>query len=456
MCAAIFAVPMLAACDSDDDDTSKGPEIDPVDYVGQLKLDMDSETKKQEVEVRLFIDGDTTHFNPIKDSDVTDYNAEDFIETQGYIKARYLAINTPESTGKIEKWGKTASNFTHDKLADVESIIVESDDENWNIDSTGERYLLWVWYMPKGETEYRNLNIEILQNGFALASSTANNRYGEIATAALAQAQAMQLHVFSPEDTKDENYYEGEAIPVTLKELRCNINDYVQTAVAVEGTVTASFDNSVYIEDYDEESGLYFGMPVYYGFPKDDILTVLIVGNRVRVVGSVTEFQGTYQISGVSCNKYRELETNSTVLGKDKAAFTETSAVDIISGSVDIDFEDETAPNGKRTITLDYGEAIMSTSVTVANLTVSSIYSTKDAKGVATGEMSITCLAEDNTTKIVIRTQKMTDANGNTVDESYFPKNTKLTVKGIVDYYSSSKTSPYQIAVHRFDYFTFV
>ena len=38
-----------------------------------------------------------------------------FLEN-GVLKARYIAINTPESTGSIEPWGKKAANFTKTKL----------------------------------------------------------------------------------------------------------------------------------------------------------------------------------------------------------------------------------------------------------------------------------------------------------------------------------------------------
>jgi len=37
-------------------------EFNGIDYAGQVKLDMDSETAKQEVTVKSYIDGDTTHF----------------------------------------------------------------------------------------------------------------------------------------------------------------------------------------------------------------------------------------------------------------------------------------------------------------------------------------------------------------------------------------------------------
>ena len=46
-----------------EDGTPSGGPAEMVDYVSQLKLDMDSESKKVEVTVKTFIDGDTTHFN---------------------------------------------------------------------------------------------------------------------------------------------------------------------------------------------------------------------------------------------------------------------------------------------------------------------------------------------------------------------------------------------------------
>ena len=66
-----------------------------VDYVAETKLDMTSDTLKLEATVKSFIDGDTTHFYVEE--------CEEFPD--GIVKARYLAINTPESTGKLEVWG---------------------------------------------------------------------------------------------------------------------------------------------------------------------------------------------------------------------------------------------------------------------------------------------------------------------------------------------------------------
>ena len=432
LCAALVAVPVffaVSACDPKEET----PET--VDYVKQLTLDMTTDTKKQEVTVRTYIDGDTTHFDPV--GATTDFN-----ETQGYIKARYLAINTPESTGKIEKWGKTASNFTHDTLANAESIIVESDDNKWNIDSTGSRYLLWIWYKPKGGTEYRNLNIEILQNGYALASATASNRYGEIAVAALNQAKEQKLHVYS--NDVDPNFYEGGAIAIDLKELRYHVEDYLQVKVRVEGVITTDYGNTVYIEDYDGETDTYFGMQVYYGATASASLKKLLkIGNVINLVGSVTEFNGTYQISGLTASS-KDAEANTTKVGEADPAFKETSAKDIASGKLTVAFENEEAENGVEEITLDYGEAIMSTSVTVSNLTVVSVSTTTDTQSDNYNAMTLTCRDEAGN-QIQVRTVPFRE-DGVYVTEERF-KGKTITVKGIIDYYYG-----YQVKVYLLDW----
>ena len=118
----VFALCLTLACLVACNKTEK------VDYVSQLTLDMNSSTAKAEVTVKNYVDGDTTHF----------YVSESVV-SGGILKARYLAINTPESTGKIEEYGKAASNFTRSKLENADAIMIESDDGKWNVDSTGGR-----------------------------------------------------------------------------------------------------------------------------------------------------------------------------------------------------------------------------------------------------------------------------------------------------------------------------
>ena len=272
-------------------------EAEYVDFAGQIGLDLQSETVKQQVAVKSFIDGDTTHFYVPETISYTPEN----MPADGVLKARYIAVNTPESTGKIEEWGKAASRFTREKLENAEEIWIESDDDRWNLDSTSTRHLVWVWYRPQGEQAFRNLNIELLQNGLAIANSSAQNRYGETCMAAIAQARALKLNIYSGE--KDPDFFYGDAIELTIKELRLHPQAYEGKKVAFSGVITVNHNNSVFIEDYDEETGLYFGFSAYYGNNMSGGgLEVLSVGNEARIVGTVQYYEAghTWQVSGLT------------------------------------------------------------------------------------------------------------------------------------------------------------
>ena len=394
---ACMLVGSFVACNKTPDDPKH------VDYAASVKLDMSSSSLKQEVTVKMFIDGDTTHF----------YVPNSVIDG-GVLKARYLAVDTPESTGKIEAWGKTASNFTKEKLSSATSIIVESDDGKWNADSTGSRYLVWVWYKPEGSDEYRNLNIEILQNGLAIASNSGQNRYGETCLKAIAQAESEKLSVHS--GTKDPNFYYGEAVELTLKELRCNIADYDGVRVAFNGIVTKDSNNGVYVESYDEETEMYYGIYVYYGASASgDILDMLIPGNEVRIVGNVTEFQGSYQVSGLTYRKMKPNDPNNTQKLSEghSAAYLLTSADRFKNGKVDVIMGDEKK-------TFDYAELALGSSIKLENLKVKSMYTTNDENSGSRGAISITCEVDGVT--IVIRTSVLYDDD-----------NKIINVKGVVD-----------------------
>ncbi len=426
--AVVFLLAVFTGCQqkepANSDDEAQNQEF--IDYVAGLKLDMTTASLKQEVTVKTYIDGDTTHF--YVPTSITD---------SGVLKARYLAVNTPESTGKIEEWGKAASNFTKNALKNAVSIIIESDDDKWNADSTGSRYLVWVWYKPSEDAEYRNLNLELLQEGYAIASSSANNRYGTTCMSAIAQAEAFKKPVYSKQP--DPDFYYGPAHEITLKELRTNIEAYSNETVAFEGIISADNNNGVYVEEYDEETGIYFGIYVYYGFNLSGTgLEILSVGNRVRIVGSVQYYEagGSYQVSGL---KYRAMKPddpeNIQKLGEGfSGAYPVTDAARFMTGNVVIpDAEGEEQE-------YKYGDMVMSTTLTLENLQVVDTYTTTNDASSMKGAMTLTCKAGDTT--VSVRTIVFVNSDGTLITEdAYAGKN--ITVKGVVDFYEGN----YQILV---------
>lgn len=410
--------------------------IDPVNYVSQLKLDLNSATAKTEATVKIYIDGDTTHFN-----------VPETVVKGGVLKARYLAINTPESTGKVEPYGKVASDFTKSKLKEATSIILESDNSTWNADSTGTRYLVWIWYKTATSSEYRNLNLEILQNGLCIGNSTLNNIYGETCMSALNQAKAMKLNLYSGK--KDPTFYYGEAIPMTLKELRLNMTDYLQKTVAVEGVITRFYNDGVYFEEYDEESDMYFGMYAYYSKTANArILDLMDIGNRVRLVGTVTEFQGSYQISGLIYDKYKpDSLGNCKLLSKDNEASYRVTTVEDYLGKKDITVYVPDEENPEQTVekqlTFDYAELALYTTVTVNNLKITKTYATSSENVLSNGAVTITC--DYNGKTVTVRTMPFKDENNQLIGKDYYTIGKTINVRGVIEYFDGN----YQIKVYK-------
>lgn len=419
---------VFTACDQQKQPVQSQPVdagTEHVDYVLQTQLDMNSNTKKQEVRFgdRSQIDGDTSHFE-----------VSTSVDPSGVIKARYLAVDTPESTGQIEEWGKAASRFTKEKLSTATSIILESETDRWNYDGNG-RYLVWVWYQPTLGAAYRNLNIELLQNGLGASSSASEGRYGATAVAAINQATREKLYMFSGE--KDPEYPYGEATSVTLRELRANVENYNGVKVAVEGLVTYNSDYTAYIQSYDAETDMWYGMQIFYGY-NSQLIPVLEQGAQVRIVGVVTEFYGTYQISSLSYNRMKPEDPANT------SQISKGNEIPYPLTDPDRFYSDVTVQTGEEQITKKFNELSVSTSISMKELRVRRVYTTTNPDSDDCGAMTLTCEADGVT--VSVRTEVLKDENGEIITaDAYDGK--LISVKGVVDHYEGN----YQIRVYTAD-----
>lgn len=186
----------LTSCGGGDTPFEEKVYPEKVDYVSSLKFDKNSGRKYVKVSTKLLIDGDTTHFY-ISNEDKAQFPDGHLIKSDGILKLRYLGIDTPESTGQIQEWGKTASNFNKSRLSNATEIYVESNDGNWNLDSTGSRYLGYVWYKTAADTEFKCLNLEILQEGYSYAKSLGDLCYKDVFQKTYSQSNELELPVFS-------------------------------------------------------------------------------------------------------------------------------------------------------------------------------------------------------------------------------------------------------------------
>jgi len=300
-----------------------------------------------------------------------------------------------------------------------------------------------VWYRPAGTDTYRNLNIELLQNGLSLASNSADNRYGDTCMAALTQARNEKLHIHSKK--KDPDFYYGDAVPVTLKGLRTNIELYENMKVMFEGVITREGGQTVYVEEYDPETDMYYGISVYYGYNLTGTgLEILEPGNRVAFVGSVQYYAtgDSWQVSDIKYVDMRPNDPNNIQLISTghEPAHVLTSPETFTNGTMEIETLVALDKEDVVVKTVDYAKMALGTSVSMENLYVQDVYTTTNEDSASVGAMTLTCNANGHT--VSVRTVVLRDAQGNLITASAYLGKT-ISVKGVVDYFSGT----YQIKV---------
>ena len=430
--ASLFCL-ILAGCGVKTDDKPS----DPIDYAAQVKLDMTSETQKAEAEFKLenHIDGDTTHF--LVKSGVP----------KSKLKARYLAVNTPESTGKIEEWGKKASRYTKEHLASATSIILETNGTDWEVDSTGERYLVWVWYKTAEMTDYRCLNIELLQEGLAVGSKTMETRYGSTCVAAIDQAVQLKLHVHS--DEKDPDFYYGAALVVSIKDIALNRDYYLGKRVAFDGVVTQAYNNGIYLESYDEETDRTYGIYAYYGYDiKGAVLKTLTkAGNTWRIVGEASNQFG-FQISDLNYNPYKKDDPDNIRLIEegDVVPCAQITASDYANQNYKITWQEENEDGTmtEKSHTAPFLDIAFNTRVSMQNLKVNRVSTTTNEESANKGAMTLYCTLDGK--EISVRTSVLYYEDGETLVTAERFTNKTIDVTGIVGLYT--EYNQYQILVY--------
>ena len=303
----------LAACVKNNDpkpssetsQSSSGSEATFIDYAhnGSAVLNLDYKNRDfmvdgvGEVSLHMTIDGDTAHFYPKVG------------HTDTILKARFYGIDTPESTGSVQPWGKKASNFTKQKLLNARdhgTIVVSSPASTYQApeyDSTGSRFLSLVWINETKRNcelnELTLLNLWIVQEGYSWAKNVNQvPQYADIFQDAQDQAEKFGLNLWSGDDP-DFNY--GDYSTVSLLEIKKEIaksiadatheNSFTNQKVRFTGTVSGYADNTLYVQEYypvddDDPSkgGEYAGINVYTGMSSINTKYTK-VGTYLEIVG---------------------------------------------------------------------------------------------------------------------------------------------------------------------------
>lgn len=275
-------------------------------FINSLKLTRTFEGKKfttdgiGEVKLASCTDGDTAKF--------FDYDSKTN-KTEGERYAvRFIGVNTPESTAKIEPWGKAASVYVANILNNAVSLVLENDIATWGQrDNNGYRYLGFVWYKLAGDTDYKNLNLELVEKGYSknqMFDDSSICPYRELFESADSYAASLKIKVHGELDPAYD--YDNTIKEVTISECRNNYDEYGISdtfsgyQLRVEALVVGMIGDNMVLRDLspNEETGLYAGMYAYLGY-NTSLATAVDVGDVVRFYCRLTKFNNNYQFTDV-------------------------------------------------------------------------------------------------------------------------------------------------------------
>ena len=314
-------------------------DADWVDYAatGDVKLSLDYVGRDFYVDgigqfsLKTAIDGDTAHFTPKVDSTGT-----------GTMKARFYGIDTPESTGKVQEWGKPASKYTKKMLEEADAngtIVVSSAQDSYGLpepDSTGSRYVSLVWInltkkdAPKEELQL--LNLLIVQDGLSWVKNVqAMPQYSDTFYAAQRQAEEYKLNMHSGQPDPDFNYgdYKDASLLDIKYEIQASLDnpDHVNAfdgeKIRIQGTVAGFINHILYLQDfvyYDNDDlskgGEYCGINIFVGM-SDISSKYTKINTYIKVCGlaqytenygfQVTDTQGRFPVGSATSESDAEI-----------------------------------------------------------------------------------------------------------------------------------------------------
>ncbi len=242
-----------------------------------------------------YVDGDTTVFKTASGEQFT---------------TRYNGINTPESTYRIEPWGYAASKYNKTRYAEElqkgTKIVLQTEDMATRLDSTGQRYLAWIWFIsPDGNT--RLFNLEMAELGYAHVKSASGTQYEKAFTNAIFDISIYKLRIYG--ETDPEYDYSNAAKEMSIKQIReqygteeavntNSVDGFTSPLIKITGVVVRKQgQTNAYIQQYDEETNQYYGIYVYGGY---NSISKLIIGAKVEVTGKIGYYNGSLQLTDIT------------------------------------------------------------------------------------------------------------------------------------------------------------
>jgi len=252
--------------------------------------------------VEAYTDGDTTRF---------------YLKSSGQsIAVRYYAVDTPESTGSVEKWGKAASTFTKHQLQGASEVVLQATADRAQHDSYGTRFLAYVWYRESADVDFKCLNLELVENGYSYNKGMNTNDYPYDSYFQKAEdfARGYKLRLHSE---LDDPLFSSDPVDMTIHEFLANPEAYYNEETESGSKVKFT----AYLESLHESSsgtitfigselvdGKKYSMNIYGNYTSKPE-SQMPLGHLYEVVGIVGKYNGSYQITDIN---YSPIFTSST------------------------------------------------------------------------------------------------------------------------------------------------
>ncbi len=316
--------------------------------------------------VDLYTDGDTTRF---------------ITAQQETVIIRYFCIDTPESTGGCEKWGKSASNFVKSRLSEATEIVLESSTGGRPVkDSYHVRYLGFVWYKTASYNEFKLLNLELIENGYSDNNDINSPYYNYFSEAErFAKSNAIRVH---GED--NDPLYSTDPVPMTIKDFYENRDIYyneendsgakvVFTAYMESLYVSESGTHTFTAATYDPETGEKYTLSVYTAYASKSASN-LKIGNLYKITGTIQNYNGKFQVSGINYSPTFESQMeDGTITVQQKYYMTFDSSTQFCSQYnttlySDIRVKSASVENGVLTIVGDSNQILYNSELKITEL----------------------------------------------------------------------------------------
>ncbi len=254
------------------------------------------------------------------DGDTANFVQEGYVDSSNRpitIKTRFLGVNTPESTAKVEPWGKKASLFTKHILEEAQAkaneesaaaghtvcniALITDPDVMGERDSSGNRWLAFVWYRLGSTAKWRNLNLELVEQAYSrnqlfLDSSICNYRSAFEKAEKFAKDCGYRVH-----GAKDKDYdYTSKVYEYSIWGIQ---NHYDEIGISEEGGSGVQLVVTALVVGIQGDS-LY-------------LRDVLIDEEQYEVEGADARLAGTYGYAGFGSALCSTLQNASRIYGMD-------------------------------------------------------------------------------------------------------------------------------------------